>query len=400
MIEFYKKYWRTAFDIAVIVLTVYLIMWLFSWLYHLAAPILIALVIFFIIEPLANFLHRLGIKKLIATSISILFYSGILLALLAGVSYLFVTQTNGIIQAFPEYSALFQKQLENLFTLMRSEWEALPEDIAGQIQEYAASIGKYAADIAQTALTKLVSAIGSFSNFLVNVAIAVILAFFLSLEADDWKRIAREKTPNTFKNVFFFLRDNVMKGILKYLKALLILITISSSIILVSLLILGIDNALAIALIAAIFDILPLLGVSAFFIPWIIYLLVVGNMQLAIGLGVVLLIVLVTRQVLEPRIMGNSLGVSAFTMLALMVLSASLFGVVGLILSPIITVLIKELYDQGYLSRWIRWPEDEFHKTDATDAAEDIKNGAGSGQAEPEFRGEPANMAPDKEDGS
>jgi len=364
MIEFYKKYWRTAFDIAMIVLTVYLVMWLFSWLYDLAAPILLALVIFIIIEPLARFLHRRGMSKLIATSISVLFYSGILLALLAGIGYLFVTQTTGLINKIPDYAVIFQAHLADLMNLLRDEWDAMPADMTKQIQEYGASVAQYAANIAQTALKNLVTAIGSFSNFVVDFALAVILAFFLSLEARSWKQVAQEKTPNTFKKAFFFLRDNVMKGIINYIKALLMLISISSGIVFVALLILGVDNALAIALLAAIFDILPLLGVAALFIPWIIYLLIVGNTTLAIWLGVVLLLVMITRQILEPRIMGNSLGVSAFTMLALMVLSTSIFGIAGLILSPIITVLIKALYDQGYLKRWIRWPEDEFHGDD------------------------------------
>lgn len=362
MIEFYKKYWRTAFDIGLIILTVYLIMWLFSWLYSIAAPILLALVIFAIIEPLARFLHRRGFSKLIATSISILFYSAILIALLAGIGYLFVAQTTGLMNKLPEYAAIFQTNLEKIMNMIQNEWDALPDDVTEKIQQYASTVVEYGATLAQAALKGLINSIGSFSSFIVDFAIAIILAFFLSLEAKTWKRVAQEKTPKTFKRAFSFLRDNVLKGIAKYIKALLLLISISSGIIFISLMILGVDNALSVSLIAAIFDILPLLGVAALFIPWIIYMLIAGNTTLAIWLVVILLVVMITRQILEPRIMGNSLGVSAFTMLALMVLSTSIFGIAGLILSPIITVLIKALYDQGYLQSWIRWPEDEFRE--------------------------------------
>jgi predicted PurR-regulated permease PerM len=87
-------------------------------------------------------------------------------------------------------------------------------------------------------------------------------------------------------------------------------------------------------------------------------------MWLAVWLSVILVGILALRQILEPRIMGNSLGVSAFTMLALMVLSTSIFGVAGLILSPILTVLIKALYDQGYFKKWIRLPKEEFEEMD------------------------------------
>jgi len=53
--------------------------------------------------------------------------------------------------------------------------------------------------------------------------------------------------------------------------------------------------------------------------------------------------------------------VSAFTMLAFMMISLSLFGVAGLILAPILMILLKALYDQGYFHRWVRFPKDEFN---------------------------------------
>lgn len=360
MLEFYRKYWQTALDIGIIVLTVYLIMWAFSWLYNLAAPILLALVIFVIIEPLARFLHKRGMSKLFATSISVLFYSGIVLALLTGIGFLFVNQTTRLIENLPSYANVFQFHVNDLLRFLRTEWEALPANVTTELQAYASNLSQYAVSFARNVLDSLVNAIGSFSNFVINFAIAFILAFFLSLEANDWNRIAKEKTPNTFKKAFYFLRDNVLKGIVNYIKALLKLMTITFVIIFVSLLILGVDNALAISLLAALLDILPLLGISVLFIPWIIYLFIVGNTWLAVWLTVILVAILALRQILEPRIMGNSLGVSAFTMLALMVLSTSIFGVAGLILSPILTVLIKALYDQGYFKKWIRLPAEEF----------------------------------------
>jgi predicted PurR-regulated permease PerM len=76
---------------------------------------------------------------------------------------------------------------------------------------------------------------------------------------------------------------------------------------------------------------------------------------------VLLGLVILVRQILEPKITGDTLGVSSFTMLSAMIISLSIFGVSGLILSPILIILLKALYDQGYLSRWIRLPEDYDH---------------------------------------
>ena len=92
MLSFYKKYSKTAFDIALIILTVFLIMWVFSYLYKIAAPIFLAFIIFMAIEPLAKFLHRRKIKKSIATAISILIFTIVILGILIGAGVVFVTQ--------------------------------------------------------------------------------------------------------------------------------------------------------------------------------------------------------------------------------------------------------------------------------------------------------------------
>ncbi|CAM3379092.1 sporulation integral membrane protein YtvI [Marinicrinis lubricantis] len=366
MLSFYQKYWRTAFDIGLIILTVFLTMWLFSYLYAIAAPIFLALIIFFIIEPLARFLHRKKIKKSIATGISMLLFIMIILGSIIGASVIFVGQITNLAERIPEYGRILQEQFGVQLEDLQRQINALPPEFTDKAKEYTGVVTEKGSEIAQWLLTYLVGMLSSFSTFIINFVIAIILAYFLSVEIDYWKRIANEKTPRTFKTAFLFLKENVLKGIGGYLKAQLKLISITFVIIYISLLILRVDNAFSIAVLAAVFDLLPLLGVSAVFIPWIIYLFIVGHISLAIWLSVLLLLVILFRQIFEPKITGDTLGVSAFTTLAFMVVSLSLFGVAGLILSPILIILIKALYDQGYLHKWIRLPEDEYDVSDST----------------------------------
>jgi sporulation integral membrane protein YtvI len=360
MIHFYKKYWRTAFDIAMIILTVYLIMWTFSYLYSIAAPIFLAFIIYLIIEPFARFLHRKGMKKSIAAAISMLTFILIIVTISVFLGAIFVHQIDSLAGNLEGYSEILQKHIIEKGEYLETQIDALPDDIVDQINQYLAKFADVGTDIASWFFNALKSFLMSFSTFILNFAIAIILAYFLSIEIEFWRKVSREKTPKTFKSAFLFLQENVLKGIISYLKAQMKLITITFVIVFIALLLLRIPNALSVALLAAFFDVLPLLGVPTLFIPWIIYLLIVGNTSLAIWLTVVLGIVLLNRQILEPKITGDSLGVSAFTMLSFMIISLSLFGVAGLILSPILIILIKELYLQGYLKRWIRMPAEEF----------------------------------------
>lgn len=373
MIAFYRKYWRTALDIALIVLTVYLIMYTFSYLYRIAAPIFLAFLIFWMIEPLARFLNKRKIKKSIATGISMLLFLLLALSLVSGASVLFIYQANRLVTRLPNYGALFYDkfavQIDWLMARFNLMSDGLLTDALQYLKDFGGVIAQKGTQFAAWFFSWFAGVIGSISNFMIDLVIAVILAYFLSVEIDMWKRLASEKTPNTFKKAGLFLRDNVLKGLGSYIKAQLKLITLTFVIVLIGLLVLGVENFFVISVVTAIFDVLPLLGVSTIFVPWIIYLFITGKTGLAIGLTVLWLIVVLMRQILEPKITGDSLGVSAFTTLAFMVVSLSLFGVMGLILSPVLIILVKALYEQGYLRKWIRLPADEFDTVPASEGS-------------------------------
>lgn len=361
MLPLYKKYWRTFFDVGLVVLTVYLVMFVFSKLYQLAAPVFLSFFVFLLIEPLARFLNRKGIAKPFASAISVLLFLIILLALLFGAGLLIATQALHFQENLPRYTAVMQLHFAEATTYLQQQINALPADLTDKINGYFTDVTNIISQWLIVFFKYMISALGSFSSFMGNFGIAIILAFFLSMEIKDWRKIAHDKLPKTFKTAYAFVQGNVFKAIGSYLKAQVILISITFVIVLTGLFILGTGNEITMALICAVFDVLPLLGVSTILIPWIVYLFIVGNTSLAIGLTVLLALVIVVRQLLEPKITGNSIGVSsAYLMLAFVIFSMSAFGVAGLILAPILLILIKELIQQGYLQRWIYLPMEEF----------------------------------------
>ncbi|MDP4095234.1 sporulation integral membrane protein YtvI [Paenibacillus sp. P96] len=361
MLPLYKKYWRTAFDIALIALTVYLILFISSQLYHIAAPVFLSFVVFLCIEPMARYLHKKGMRKPFASAISVLLFLVILLALFFGLGLIIVTQFARLADDLPNYMSITQQAFKELTAFLQGKIASLPPTITDRMNEYFETVTKLLSTWGTNALQRIIAFLGSFSTFMANFGIAIILAFFLSMEIDLWKVIARKKTPHTLKTAVSFFRNHVLKAIGSYIKAQAILVSITFVIVFVGLLILGAGNAFTIALVAAVFDILPLLGVPVIFIPWAVYLFIVGNTSLAIGLLILLAVAMLVRQLAEPKISGNSIGVSsAFLMLSFMIISLSIFGVAGLILSPILLILIKELWQQGYLQQWIRFPKEEF----------------------------------------
>ncbi|MCL6457674.1 MAG: sporulation integral membrane protein YtvI [Gorillibacterium sp.] len=363
MMSFYKKYYKTVFDLALIVLTVYLFMLLFSYLYKIATPIFLAFIIFAMIEPLAKWLNRRGMKKSLAAALTTLLFVIFIIAVLVGLGAILVTQTSNLIDKLSTYQGTMQQSIQDNSVIWLDRMDTISPEIVEKAKEYSSTLIGLLSGWASAFLLGLLSWLTSFSSFLVSFVIGIILAYFLSIEIEDWKNTAKNKTPRTFKTAFIFLKENVLAGIGGYLKAQLKMISITFIVILIALLILRVNNALTISLLAAVFDLLPLLGVSTVFVPWIIYLFIVGQTSLAIWLTALLAIVLLVRQILEPKITGDTLGVSAFTMLAFMIISLSIFGVAGLIISPILIITLKALHEQGYLKRWIRLPEGEYDES-------------------------------------
>lgn len=360
MLSFYQKYGRTIFDILLIVVTVYLFMYLFSSFYNVAKPVIFALVIYLLVEPFAKFLHRKGIKKVVATTLSMIFFVIILLLIIILLGAIIVNQVIDLADNLPKYIEFLQVEVVSWFNIISEEIGGISPDLIQTITESLTGIATNLAVYLQDFFLALVESVTSFSSLVVNFVLGIILAFFLSLEINDWERFAKEKVPKTFRNAYVFLKENVIKGIVIYLKSQMKLISITFILVLIGLFLIGIDSAITIALIAAVLDLIPLLGISVLFIPWIVYQLIVGSYSTAIFLSIVYVVVAVVRQLLEPKITGQSLGVSAFTMLAVALISLSIFGVAGVILSPILLILIKALIDQGYLKRWIHIPEGEF----------------------------------------
>ncbi len=363
MLAFYKKYARTVFDIALIALTALLIMYLLSFLLHIAAPIFIGYIIFLINEPFARFLHKRGLKKPYAATISMLLFITVVVMIFLLLGVILTVQIQNLIAVVPRYFEHVQELFLNTVHWVQTQLNALPQDVVDQAQDYSSLFFSEATALVSSFLEGAFYLLTSIPTLLFNFLIGIILAFFLSIEVDMWRHLLTEKSPKTFKKAYYFLKDYVFSGIGAYLKAQLKLIGATFIIVLIGLLILGVENAFSAALLAAIFDLLPLLGVSAVFIPWSVYLFIVGEVALGVWLLILLGVVVVFRQFMEPRIMGESLGVSAFTVLAFMIISLSLFGVAGVVLSPLLIILIKALYDNGYLKTWIHLPEDEFEQS-------------------------------------
>ena len=112
------------------------------------------------------------------------------------------------------------------------------------------------------------------------------------------------------------------------------------------------------ALITAIIDIVPILGTGTVLIPWALYCLLDGKISLAIGIFVMYVCITVIRQIIEPKLVSNQLGIPPFATIIAMYVGTQIFGVLGIFILPITLVMVKLLNEEGIIHI--------FHNVDAT----------------------------------
>jgi sporulation integral membrane protein YtvI len=360
--ELFRKYWRPAFDIAALLLLVYLFVLGFSHLYHIATPVFMSLIIYWMVRPSIHFWEKKGLNKHTSVAVSMIGFILILGVIFGSIGTVCSVQLVHLINKMPEYDHTIRHEV---VAKVQDRMQSLsPEELA-KVKEYAATASEKAVEIVKVVLENIVRYTTSVSKFVVHIVVAIILAYFLALESGMWKEFYRQKVQTNIRSVIHFLNENVISGIGKYIVALLKIAGFSFVVIWVCLFILGIfypiQNTLVLSLLAGFSSILPIVGAGLIFIPWIVILLLTGNFVLAIWISVIFTLSVVLKHVIEPKVLGDTLGVSGFTMLAALIIAIEAFGVAGMIFAPVLIILFKALYKNGILFKLIRKPSGEVN---------------------------------------
>ena len=106
------------------------------------------------------------------------------------------------------------------------------------------------------------------------------------------------------------------------------------------------DNIIILSASIAIVDILPVLGVGTILIPWVLWQFLIGNLKFGIALTIVYVIILIIRQLIEPKLVSKQLGVHPLTTLFAMYAGFKYFGFSGLIFGPIILMVLKCIFSK------------------------------------------------------
>lgn len=315
----------------------------FRYLLPLFVPFLIAYFISWIVRPLVRFLHkRLKLPPVVGGVISLLLLVSVAGCGLFYLGRMLVGQLTAFLQNLPEFQETIYEHIQGICAGCDKLFRLTPGTASLAVEENMQLLMK-------TVQTEVVPALSKQSvsvAFGVVEFVGVILIIFVSilLIVKDME-LYREK----FQNSIFYSEIHKITGKLSetgvaYLKAQGIIMTIIAAVCVAGLLILKNKYALLIGIGIAVFDAFPVLGSGLILVPWAIVLLFSKDFFSAAVIGTIYVACQLIREFLEPRLIGNKIGVPAIGTMMAMYVGVNLFGFAGFFLGPLALIILLTIF--------------------------------------------------------
>lgn len=341
---------KVAYAAVIILLIYFVLKYAVNWI----MPFIVAFVFSAILYPLIKLLsEKLKLTKHIrpiAVVITALFYCTVGVLTWFIISRIVVAVT-GFITSLPEYFA----------TTIKPNLEIAYEKVIGLLANLKIEVdtgSKTFFDSLYSSLSGVVSKlmpslsfITSIPGMIVSVIIMIISTFFISMDFEKITGFCMAQLPKKTADFISELKDYTVKILFKYIRSYALILGITFVELLIGFIVMhfitGQQNIFLLALLIALLDILPIVGTGTVLIPWTVISLIVGDYAKAICLIIMYVVITVIRQFIEPKIVGDQVGLHPVATLIAMIVGTKLFGAVGLFGLPITLAIIKDLNDHG-----------------------------------------------------
>ena len=243
--------------------------------------------------------------------------------------------------------------IQDIFDTLEKFTLSLDPGLISALEDSSDTIMKTLGDFVSRISTSVVEWISgvatSIPGIFLNTLISVIMTFFITISFEDIISFIERQIPGSMKKTIDESKKYISTTLFKCILSYLIIIAMTFTEIWIGLSILRIDNAMLIAFIIAIFDILPILGTGGIMVPWAVISFIYGNYTIGIGIAILYIIVTIIRNIVEPKLVGHQVGLHPVVTLATMLIGLNFFGIVGLFGFPITLSLLKNLNDKGVI---------------------------------------------------
>ncbi len=343
-------------QVAFIAVIVSLIFLAFRYVLGVITPFIIALIVASLVDPLVQTMNKkLRIPRSIASTVSIVLLLACLIGLGTLLSRTIWVECKEILSGLPVYLNNVIKTLKTTMIEGKGIFNYIPDAAIEDALEYLSNYdykSLVTGSLGGTLIGYAGNAVFHIPNALVFFIVTVVSSVFMSASFPIVKSFILAQFSGKIKELIIFVKKDVFKTVGKYLISYSLLMFITFVELFVFFLIFDFDSPLTLAFLIAIVDILPILGVGTVLIPWSLISLLTGSPIRALILICMYIVITIVRQVLEPKVIGDHVGMLPLLTLFCIWVGLKLFGFVGIFAVPITVVVLKNLQESGKINLW------------------------------------------------
>lgn len=347
-----KKYCKALANLTIALVILLLVIFLVPRVLIFFSPFVVGWIIALIAGPMVRFFEeKVKLKRKAGSAFVIIAVIGLVVLLIYFVGAMLVEQIMGLINSLPEMWAGLETDFAHIGQNFNVIYKRLPMDLKNGIAEFGDKIGSYLGEAFSNISAPTISAVGNFAKQLPAVIIGVIMAllssYFFVADRGVVTGWLRQYMPASIQSRWLIMKRSLVKAVGGYIKAQLKIEVWMYLLLVIGLSILQVDYVLLIALGIAFLDFFPFFGTGTVMVPWAIIKILSADYQKAIGLLIIWGVGQLARQLIQPKMIGDSVGVPPIPTLFLLYIGYKFSGVIGMIVAVPIGLIVYTMYEEG-----------------------------------------------------
>lgn len=311
-------------------------------------PILLTGAIYYLLNPLVDWLENKRVRRVYTITGLYLFIAGILTVLIMTVIPLVQEQITSLIENLPRYTAEVQRQFESL--IGSNFYHQVQESTGFNLDDLSNSLSEQGSSLLNNAWSGLGGFLGAIKNVVLAIVTVPFILFYLLKDGKKLPKFILRYVPVRFRDQTHHVMTEMNGQISSYIRGQIIVSFCIGALMYVGFLIIGLDYSLTLAIIASFTSIVPYLGPAIAITPAIIVAIVTSPIMLLKLIVVWTVVQLIEGKFISPQIMGKTLRVHPITIIFVILTAGNLFGVLGVILAVPGYAVLKVIFT--HLFQW------------------------------------------------
>lgn len=348
----FRHYFKIFLNIVIPCVSLFLIFWLGPKLIVFFLPFIVGFLLAWMANPLVAFISdKCRIRRKAVSVFVIVAVLVCIVLIIYGISGFLGRQAVGFVEDLPEMWKAAEVELSKVAAHFTKLYARLPADLQDTLVSVQASLDDYISDLLSKISTPTVYAIGNAAKHIPNIVIGIVMcflsAYFFIADKDYAGNFLKKYIPDSILMKWDLVWGSLVRSVGGYFKAQLKIEIWMYVLLYLGLIIANVNYAALVALGIAVLDFFPVFGTGTVLVPWAIIKLLSGEYIQAVILAALWCGGQLLRQIIQPKIMGDSMGVPPIPTLFLLYIGWKISGVWGMIFALPVTLIILNLNEAG-----------------------------------------------------